>query len=133
MKALDTPGHGMATAAAGVLTTMTTTQQSGGASPVDFAAFGDYGDFRPKQPQPAAGEFVRPAYPFRGRITADGSSGYPAVAGRYHLYLSWACPRAHRTAIVRSLLGLEEVISRTCTLRPCGRRSTRSTRSSTRP
>jgi hypothetical protein len=39
------------------------------------------GDFRRKQPQLATGEFVRPAYPFRGRITADGSSGYPAVAG----------------------------------------------------
>jgi len=71
---------------------MTTTQQAGGASPVDFAAFGDYGDFRRKQPQPLTGEFVRPGYPFRGRITADGSSGYPAVAGRYHLYISWACP-----------------------------------------
>jgi putative glutathione S-transferase len=92
---------------------MTTTQQvkGGGASPVDFAAFGDYGDFLRKQPQPAAGEFVRPAYPFRGRITADGSSGYPAVPGRYHLYISYACPWAHRTAIVRKLLGLEKVIS----------------------
>ena len=90
---------------------MTTTQQAGGASPVDFAAFGDYGDFRKKQPQPASGEFVRPAYPFRGRITADGSSGFPAVAGRYHLYISWACPWANRTAIVRKLLGLEDVVS----------------------
>ena len=78
---------------------------------MDFAAFGDYGDFRRKQPQPATGEFVRPAYPFRGRVTADGSSGYPAVAGRYHLYISWACPWAHRTAIVRKLLGLQEAIS----------------------
>src|SRR6201997_2471073 len=93
------------------MTAMTTTQQAGGASPVDFATFGDYGDFRRKQPQPATGEFVRPAYPFRGRITADGSSGYPAVADRYHLYISWACPWAHRTAIVRKLLGLEETIS----------------------
>ncbi len=94
---------------------MTTTQQAGGASPVDFAAFGDYGDFRRKQTAAAAapqpGEFVRPAYPFRGRITADGSSGYPAVPGRYHLYISWACPWAHRSAIVRQLLGLEEVVS----------------------
>ena len=56
--------------------TMTTTQRAGGASPVDFATFGDYGDFRRKQPQPATGEFVRPAYPFRGRVTADGSSGF---------------------------------------------------------
>jgi glutathionyl-hydroquinone reductase len=93
---------------------MTTTQQAGGASPVDFAAFGDYGDFRRKQTAKAAaqpGEFVRPAYPFQGRITADGSSGYPAVPGRYHLYISWACPWAHRSAIVRRLLGLEDVIS----------------------
>ena len=54
---------------------------------------------------------MRPAYPFRGRITADGSSGYPAMAGGYHLYISWACPWAHRTAIVRRLLGLQEAIS----------------------
>jgi glutathionyl-hydroquinone reductase len=87
-----------------------TEQQAGGASPVDFGAYGDYSPPRPpggKQPA----EFVRPAYPFRGRITADGSSGYPAEPGRYHLYISWACPWAHRTAIVRKLLGLEEVIS----------------------
>ena len=94
---------------------MTTTKQAGGASPVDFGAFGDYGDFRPKRPAaPAAakpGEFVRGAYPFRGRITADGSSGFPAEAGRYHLYISWACPWAHRAAIVRELLGLQDVIS----------------------
>ena len=81
---------------------------------MDFAAFGDYGDFRRKQTAEAArqpGEFVRPAYPFQGRITADGSSGYPPVPGRYHLYISWACPWAHRTAIVRQLLGLQDVIS----------------------
>ena len=81
---------------------------------MDFAAFGDYGDFRRKQTASAArqpGEFVRPAYPFRGRITADGSSGYPATPGRYHLYISWACPWAHRTAIVRQLLALQDVIS----------------------
>jgi len=83
------------------------------ASPADFTEFGDYGDFlRKKPPAPAGrGEFVRAAYPFRGRITADGSSGYPAEPGRYHLYISWACPWAHRTAIVRKLLGLEQVIS----------------------
>jgi glutathionyl-hydroquinone reductase len=100
---------------------MTTTQMrgvgeaGGGASPVDFETFGDYGDFKRKQAGQAAapkpGEFVRPAYPFRGRITADGSSGYPAVPGRYHLYVSWACPWAQRSAIVRQLLGLEDVIS----------------------
>jgi glutathionyl-hydroquinone reductase len=98
---------------------MTTTQMKrdgevgGGASPVDFEAYGDYGDFRRKQPQaePKPGEFVRPAYPFQGRITADGSSGYPAEPGRYHLYISWACPWAHRSAIARQLLGLEDVVS----------------------
>ncbi|HYO55643.1 glutathione S-transferase family protein [Archangium sp.] len=59
----------------------------------------------------AAGAFVRQAYTIRDRITADGSSGFPAVAGRYHLYVSLACPWAHRALIVRRLLGLEEVIS----------------------
>jgi glutathionyl-hydroquinone reductase len=82
-----------------------------GAGPVDFAAYGDYGDFkRPSAVKPSA-EFVRAPYPFRGRITADGSGEYPAAAGRYHLYISWACPWAHRTAIVRGLLGLEDVVS----------------------
>ncbi len=97
---------------------MTSTAQASGASPVDFVTFGDYGDFKPKKAQPAAscpaakpGEFVRAAYPFQGRITADGSSGYPAEPGRYHLYISWACPWAHRSAIVRELLGLQDVIS----------------------
>ena len=92
---------------------MSTTTQAGGASPVDFAAFGDYGDFRPRKAPPGGqpGEFVRAAYPFRGRITADGSSGHPAEPGRYHLYISWACPWASRAAIVRDLLGLQDVIS----------------------
>jgi len=92
---------------------MSTTTRAGGASPVDFATYGDYGDFRPKKPAAAEnkGEFVRAAYPFQGRITADGSSGYPAEPGRYHLYISWACPWANRTAIVRDLLGLRDVIS----------------------
>jgi glutathionyl-hydroquinone reductase len=59
----------------------------------------------------ASGEFVRQRYAFRDRITADGSSGFPAEAGRYHLYVSLACPWAHRAIIVRRLLGLESVIS----------------------
>jgi glutathionyl-hydroquinone reductase len=92
---------------------MSTTTQAGGASPVDFATYGDYGDFRPRKSAAAAttGEFVRAAYPFQGRITADGATGYPAEPGRYHLYISWACPWANRTAIVRELLGLQDVIS----------------------
>jgi glutathionyl-hydroquinone reductase len=57
------------------------------------------------------GEFVRQKYTIRDRITADGSSGFPAEPGRYHLYVSLACPWAHRAIIVRRLLGLEEVVS----------------------
>ena len=59
----------------------------------------------------ATGAFVRQQYSIRDRITADGSSGFPAAAGRYHLYVSLACPWAHRAIIVRRLLGLEEAIS----------------------
>ncbi|AMO22053.1 glutathione S-transferase family protein [Ramlibacter solisilvae] len=57
------------------------------------------------------GEFVRTASAFRHWITADGSSGYPAQAGRYHLYVSLACPWAHRTLIARVLKGLEDLVS----------------------
>lgn len=57
------------------------------------------------------GEFVRRDSQFRARVTADGSSGFPAEAGRYHLYVSTACPWAHRTLIFRKLKGLEEAIS----------------------
>jgi len=59
----------------------------------------------------ASGAFVRQKYRFQGRITADGSSGWPAEPGRYHLYVSLACPWAHRAIIVRGLLGLEDVVS----------------------
>ena len=59
----------------------------------------------------AAGQFVRQEYSIRDRITADGSSGFRAEPGRYHLYVSLACPWAHRSVIVRRLLGLEDVIS----------------------
>jgi len=59
----------------------------------------------------AEGAFVRQRYTIRDRITADGSSGFPAEAGRYHLYVSLACPWAHRAIIVRRLLGLESTIS----------------------
>ncbi|MFC9972386.1 glutathione S-transferase family protein [Spirillospora sp. NPDC127200] len=57
------------------------------------------------------GRFVRQANRFTDAITADGSSGYKAEPGRYRLLVSYACPWAHRTLIVRRLLGLEEVIS----------------------
>ena len=57
------------------------------------------------------GEFVRKDSQFRNSITADGSSGFKAQANRYHLYVSFACPWAHRTLIVRKLKGLEKVLS----------------------
>jgi glutathionyl-hydroquinone reductase len=56
------------------------------------------------------GEFRRQANRFTDRITADGSSGWPAEPGRYRLVVSLACPWAHRSVIVRRLLGLEDAI-----------------------
>lgn len=64
----------------------------------------------------SGGAFVRSTSKFRNWITADGSpgpsgdGGFKAEAGRYHLYVSYACPWAHRTLIFRSLKGLEDVI-----------------------
>ena len=59
----------------------------------------------------SGGKFVRKDASFRDWITADGSSGFKAQPGRYHLYVSYACPWAHRALIFRSLKGLEEMIS----------------------
>ena len=47
---------------------------------------------------------------FRGWISSDGSTEFPAEANRYHLYIAWACPWAHRTAVMRKLKGLEDAI-----------------------
>lgn len=47
---------------------------------------------------------------FRSRVTADGSSGFPAEPGRYHLYVSYACPFAHRVIIGRALKGLQTIV-----------------------
>ena len=63
------------------------------------------------------GHFVRPATQFRNWVTVDGSAGptgeagFKAEPGRYHLYVSLACPWAHRTVIFRKLKALESVIS----------------------
>lgn len=59
------------------------------------------------------GEFVRGVSQFRNTITADGSSGFKAEPGRYHLYVSLACPWAHRVLIVVKLKGLEHVFTQT--------------------
>ena len=60
--------------------------------------------------QSAAGEFERQEDAFRDRVTADRTSPYLAAAGRYHLYISLACPWASRTLIVRNLKGLQDVV-----------------------
>src|ERR1700729_134094 len=70
---------------------------------------------RPQFPdeQSDDGSFVRQDDAFRDWVTADGSSGFPAEAGRYHLYVSLACPWAHRTIIVRALKRLTGTIGMT--------------------
>lgn len=63
------------------------------------------------------GRFERKASAFRNWVTADGrpgpsgEGGFKGEPGRYHLYVSLACPWAHRTLIVRALKGLEEAVS----------------------
>ena len=66
----------------------------------------------PKE-QTESGEFQRQEDAFREWISSDGSTAYPAAAGRYHLYVSLACPWASRTVIFRKLKGLEEAIDMT--------------------
>ncbi len=56
------------------------------------------------------GAFVRRDSQFRNWVTADGATGFKAEPGRYHLYVSLACPWAHRTLIFRRLKALEGVI-----------------------
>ncbi|HCB39084.1 MAG TPA: glutathione-dependent reductase, partial [Gammaproteobacteria bacterium] len=63
------------------------------------------------------GRFERSAAQFRNWVTADGragptgAGGFKAEPGRYHLYVSLACPWAHRTLIFRKLKGLESLVS----------------------
>lgn len=57
------------------------------------------------------GRFVRRATSFRDRVSADGSTGFAAAAGRYHLYVQNACGWSHRVLLVRSLKRLHDVIS----------------------
>ena len=55
--------------------------------------------------------FIRTDSAFRNWVRADPSSMYPAQPGRYHLYVSLACPWAHRTVIARSLKKLESIVA----------------------
>ncbi len=57
------------------------------------------------------GRFQRSETTFRDRVRADGSTEFEPEAGRYHLYVSYACPWAHRTLITRQLKGLQEAVS----------------------
>ena len=59
----------------------------------------------------ARGAFQRDESAFRNRLTADGSSGYKAEPGRYHLWVAQNCPWAHRTVIFRKLKRLENAIT----------------------
>ena len=64
----------------------------------------------------SGGRFVRPRTRFRNWVTPDGAAGptgvagFAAAPGRYHLYVSLACPWAHRTLIMRALKGLEALV-----------------------
>jgi len=75
------------------------------ADPVDFETHGDYA------PPPGAytqhGDIATLTYPIDDRITDDGSSGFPAATGRYHLYYSLYCPWAQRPLIALKLRGLD--------------------------
>lgn len=70
----------------------------------------------PVQAQDEAGRFIRQTSSFRHWVTADGTpgpageGGFPAEAGRYHLYVALICPWASRTLMVRKLMGLEDII-----------------------
>lgn len=57
------------------------------------------------------GEFDRQETSFRDEISSDSDAKFPAESGRYHVYISRACPWAHRVAMTRQLCGLEDDIS----------------------
>lgn len=63
--------------------------------------------------QSTTGQFVRQDDAFRDWVSSVGSTAWPAVAGRYHLYVSLACPWACRTVILRHLKGLEDAVGMT--------------------
>lgn len=63
--------------------------------------------------QSLTGEFTRQGDAFSHRVSVKPGAVFPVAAGRYHLYVSLACPWAHRTVIVRALQGLEDAIGMT--------------------
>src|ERR1700728_3704402 len=71
------------------------------ASDVDVEKYGEYRINRDD----------RPLYRFANRITSDGSSGFPAEPGRYHVYAGWFCPWSQRVTIEIELNGLRDAIS----------------------
>src|SRR5688500_16333972 len=71
-----------------------------------------HGQF-PTEQSTTEGEFKRQEDKFRDWVRADGSTPYAPAAGRYHLYISLACPWASRTLIVRNLRGLADAIGMT--------------------
>ncbi|KAJ6144672.1 glutathione S-transferase omega-like 2 [Penicillium chermesinum] len=62
-------------------------------------------------PKDKSGEFKRQQSVFRNFISREPGAEFPPEKGRYHLYVSYACPWAHRTLITRKLKGLEDFIS----------------------
>ena len=72
---------------------------------------GKWTDGELPQETSTTGQFKRVDSSFRDRITADGSSGFKAEPGRYHLYVAHGCPWAHRTLIYRALKKLDGLIS----------------------
>ena len=72
---------------------------------------GKWSDGELPQETTETGQFKRVDSSFRDRITADGSSGFKAEPGRYHLYVAHGCPWAHRTLIYRALKKLDGLIS----------------------
>ncbi|PFH57386.1 hypothetical protein XA68_15133 [Ophiocordyceps unilateralis] len=98
---LSEAGLGGADAGRGqTTTTTTTTTTTGGGSITDWVRPGD-----------ASGEYRRQTSAFRDSISGEAGATFPPAKGRYHLYVSYACPWAHRTLIARRLKGLEDIIS----------------------
>jgi len=77
---------------------------------------GQWRDAELPQETGKSGEFARAESQFRDTITADGSSGFKAEAGRYHLYVAHACPWAHRVMIYRAVKKLESAITIACAI-----------------